>query len=306
MDKKHIGINAWLLLILLFPLAPSCFSDEAAGEIKLVYSGLHFAVPGGMTAMAVAGENHASVYLRYKEGFLAFSNVDDSEKSKSDCSIKELLQYFHQHDDSAVVRTQCSRQAREFKKLMLLGAKEHGVWAGDDASTYFIIRKDISHVFLFRGGKAIQIDSDFMEKSSLKHVLSNYVEEAKDEDSALPPYDLIAGNIHSTDMTVAVEITGVEKERSIKPDDGVGGYIVFRVAARVFMAYKGEIKKGDKIIYGVLIEAGINPPETGTKQIVSLRKKGKKLIVPDVGYAFEYSGKLNRLYVKAAGSGKAL
>jgi len=129
---------------------------------------------------------------------------------------------------------------------------------------------------------------------------------AHEDDGSFPPCELIAGNIHSTDMTVAVEITGVEKERSIKPDDGVGGYIVFRVAARVFMAYKGEIKKGDKIIYGVLIEAGINPPETGTKQIVSLRKKGKKLIVPDVGYVFEYSGKLNRLYVKAAGSGKAL
>ncbi|MEF9426904.1 MAG: hypothetical protein L0956_06940 [Candidatus Mariimomonas ferrooxydans] len=115
----------------------------------------------------------------------------------------------------------------------------------------------------------------------------------------LPPYELIESNVRETDVTVALEITDVTQKRVISSDNGRPGYIVHKISAKVFRYYKGEIKKGSGIVYHRFIEAGIEPPETGTRHIVSFKKKNGHLVIPDTAYHFEYSESLHRLFEKA-------
>jgi len=249
--------------MLLIFAPPSCFSGEANQEVELVYSGLHFLIPGGITAIGTNKVPNNFIGFRYgkkhSKKFLAFSEVDDYKKSKQECSETELLWSLIRDVGSPHVRKLCDHDAQQFKKMMLADSLDHGIWKGGDVSAYFIIAGDASpssNVFLFSGKKIIQIGSSFMDVSSFRHVLSRYIIETNDEGGAFPPCDLIVGNVQSTDMTVAVEITGVTKEKTIKSDDGAAGYIAFRVAARTLMVYKGKIKGGDSISYGYFDGSG--------------------------------------------------
>lgn len=303
MDKKITGICAGLLLMLLILAPPFCFSGEADQEVELVYSGLHFLIPGGMTAIGTDKAPSNFIGFRYGKKFLGFSKHDSAKTTRQACSETELLWSLIRDAGNPHVRKLCDHDAQQFKKLMLADSLDHGIWKTRDFPAYFIIAKAMSHVFLFRGTEILQIDSNFMDATSLKHVLAKYMA-ASGEDDAFPPGDLIAANIQSTDLTAAVKIMGVKQEKVIRADDGTAGYFIFRLAARTLIVYKGKIKDGDSISYGILMEAGIKPPATGEKYIVSLRKKDKEFILPDGGYGFEYSRKLDGMYKKAAGNGK--
>ncbi len=115
----------------------------------------------------------------------------------------------------------------------------------------------------------------------------------------IPPSDLVEGNIKGTDVTVAVEVVDTVKEKIISSDRGPG-YIIYRVRARVFRSYWGDFESGDEIVYRYLVEAGIHPLQLETRHIVSLKKKERDFIVPDMGYSFPYSDRLDALYQEVA------
>ncbi len=118
-------------------------------------------------------------------------------------------------------------------------------------------------------------------------------------DEYIPSADLIEGNIRETDVTAAVEVVDVVKERGIPSNEDLG-YIIYQVTAKVFHSYRGTFENGDEVVYRYLAEAGIEPLMPKTRHIVSLKKKDEGFIVPDVGYSFPYSDKLQTLYRKAA------
>ena len=126
-------------------------------------------------------------------------------------------------------------------------------------------------------------------------------DETVSEDAPCPPYDLVVDNIRDTDLSLSIVISNVHKGPVMKSDDGRAGYVVYVIDARVLKCYMGDIRKGEDIEYRYVVEEGIKPPGAGTRHIVSLRKKADKLMVPDAGYSFEYTDRLDRFYEKAAG-----
>ena len=135
----------------------------------------------------------------------------------------------------------------------------------------------------------------------LGSVLSSpLVADENEQHRSFPPYDLIKGNVKTTDITVAISIIDIRQEQVIRSDNGRPGYVVFRISARVFRCYKGNVRKEDAIVYHWCLEAGVKPPTEETKHIVSFHKKKGRLVIPDVAYHFEYSEGLHKLFEKAA------
>ena len=129
---------------------------------------------------------------------------------------------------------------------------------------------------------------------------SPLVADENEQHRSFPPYDLIKGNVKTTDITVAIAIIDIRQEQVIRSDNGRPGYVIFRIGARVFRCYKGNLRKEDAIVYHWCLEAGIKPPTEETKHIVSFNKKNGRLMIPDVAYHFEYSEGLHKLFEKAA------
>ena len=136
-------------------------------------------------------------------------------------------------------------------------------------------------------------DDETVFPDKLRYVLKRH------EQQGIPPYDIVAGNLKSTDVTVGIEIVNVTVERVIMSDNSKPGYIVYKIKARVLKPYKGQMRKGDEFFYYYFLEAGLNPPEKGTRHIASFNRKNEEFVIPDVGYHFQYSKELDRLFEKA-------
>ena len=103
-----------------------------------------------------------------------------------------------------------------------------------------------------------------------------------------PPIELIVGNVESTDVTIVLEVTEVAKVRQ------EGLYSTWKIGATVIRSFKGRLTVGEKIEYLRTMETEFAPPQVGSRHIVSFVWEGNRLVIPDVGYHFEYSPSLER------------
>jgi hypothetical protein len=103
-----------------------------------------------------------------------------------------------------------------------------------------------------------------------------------------PPIELIVGNVESTDVTVVLEVTAVTKVR----EEGL--YSTWKIGAIVMRSFKGRLTVGEKIEYLRTMETDFAAPQIGSRHIVSFVWEGARLVIPDVGYHFEYSPSLER------------
>ena len=103
-----------------------------------------------------------------------------------------------------------------------------------------------------------------------------------------PPIELIVANVASTDITVVLEITKVRKVRT----EGV--YSTWELGATVIRPFKGSLLAGERIEYLRTMETGFPAPSVGSRHIVSFVREGSRLVIPDVGYHFQHSPRLEQ------------
>ncbi len=108
------------------------------------------------------------------------------------------------------------------------------------------------------------------------------------DEPGFPPLELIESNLHQTDVTVVLEIRDVHRIETI------GSYSTWEITAKVRKSLKGHLIEGTTIQYDRTIEGNSFALPIGSLHLVSFIWKEKRLIIPDSGYHFPYSQKLQR------------
>jgi hypothetical protein len=161
-----------IVLFLILPLG--CNAENAPGRIDLAYGGYVFSIPKNIVVVADAGGDDNILIFRYGQEkgkrYLAFTEMGKDKNLKFGCKPVEFF-------DSAFSKkegTECDNaQVLAFKKMFVQG-RDVGEWAGNKTTVYYSIGKKQSFLFLFdKSDNAIKIDTDFLNKSEFKNIVSN-------------------------------------------------------------------------------------------------------------------------------------
>ncbi len=166
-----------IISILIFTLF-SCpvFSQTIDSSVELVYSGMKFRVPGDHVVIGSMGGNDNFLVFRYTnepgEKYIAFTIMTNNAKIDYKCEMNVFFNdVFNENKNS-----KCNRdELKAFKKIFLVN-KNVGKWNNENYDFFYTIGKDDSFLFVVnKNGKVVKIDSDFMNKEGLKHIVHEYL-----------------------------------------------------------------------------------------------------------------------------------
>lgn len=160
-------------LLLLLPMF-GCQATANPTKTDLLYDGHLFSVPQEAFVIASLGGNDNTLVLRYgpEKGkrYLAFAGMKDDENAEYGCDQSAFFGALFTDSPGDGCNVE---QISAFKSVFVDG-HDVGEWAGDKLTVYFSIGSEQSFLFAFdSAGKAIKIDTDFMNKAQLKAVVSS-------------------------------------------------------------------------------------------------------------------------------------
>lgn len=159
----------WLVMSLLpsFVLA----SEE---DVRFIYSGFDFIVPSGAVVFGAQGGSDNFTFFRFGEQkgkyYLSFTDIT-SESPGYGCEAK----VFYSHLAGVSGASTCSKSEIDSFKKVFVGDSEVGEWLGKELAAYYFYGAEKSHMFIFSKNRIIKIDTDFLSKSDLKHIIKYYL-----------------------------------------------------------------------------------------------------------------------------------
>lgn len=164
--KKYISA------IFLFTLAFCCHASNQLDNITFVYGGHTFFTPASPNLIASTGGSENIIILRYGEEkgekYLSFSNIKEDKSLNIDCDIKV---FFAQVFSVSTSKNCNTDQINSFRKIFV-DQHDSGTWNGEKMTVYYSIGSDQSLLFAFDDdGQAIKIDTDFLNKETLKNMI---------------------------------------------------------------------------------------------------------------------------------------
>lgn len=168
--KKTISILIFLLI------SSPVFSQAVNSSIELVYSGMKFRVPGDHVVIGSMGGNDNFLVFRYSnelgKKYIAFTNMTNNSNINYKCEMSVFFNdAFNENKKS-----KCNQdELKAFKKIFLVN-KDFGEWNNEKYSFFYTIGKKDSFLFIVdTNGKVVKIDSDFIDKQGLKHIVREYL-----------------------------------------------------------------------------------------------------------------------------------
>ncbi|MCE8025237.1 hypothetical protein [Billgrantia aerodenitrificans] len=160
-----LGISIALLLFSINTFAKT--------DIELVYSGLRFKIPGNFSVIGDTGGSQNILIFRYGDElgkrFLAFSDMTDDETLDYGCPASSFfMNVFFGTDDSG-----CDQDSINIMQEYFVEGREVEKWSENELSVVYSGNREKSYVFIIGdNGKLVKLDSDFLEKESLKKIVS--------------------------------------------------------------------------------------------------------------------------------------
>lgn len=161
-----------LILLIVFSLS-GCATHN---EIKVVYSGLNFYIPGGPEAIGSAGGKDNFLGFKYSkepgQRFIAFLVERDIELGQ--CGYPAFFEEVLSQSDPK----NCNQQAVESFRIVF-DVDQGGVWPGESYNAYYF-PGDERKLFVFLvldEQTAIKIDSNFLDKKQMRAVLADQLGE---------------------------------------------------------------------------------------------------------------------------------
>ncbi|MAA65550.1 MAG: hypothetical protein CL581_12315 [Alteromonadaceae bacterium] len=144
-------------------------------NVKVVYSGLTFHIPPSVVAVGSTGGDQHFLGFKYSptpgEKFVGFSKENDIGNGGCGYSafFKQVLQLSNTNN--------CDQAAVKSFHIVFNVGSQSGAWPSDQYEAYYFPGKDKkTFVFLvLDDNNAIKIDSDFLDKESMRAVVSEYL-----------------------------------------------------------------------------------------------------------------------------------
>ncbi|WP_043518410.1 hypothetical protein [Halomonas sp. BC04] len=144
----------------------------AKTDIELTYSGLSFEIPGNFSMIGDAGGSQNILIFRYGDElgkrFLAFSDMTNDQTLSYGCPASVFFKnVFFDGDDSG-----CDQDNIEIMQESFVEGRKVERWSENDYSVVYSGDREKSYIFIIGdNGKLVKVDSDFLEKESLKKIV---------------------------------------------------------------------------------------------------------------------------------------
>lgn len=163
-----------LILAISLPLL-GCATAGQSEDLRVLYHDHDFYLPADPVLMAYLGSDNNILAVKYSEQqgkqYVSFSVEPEFEAGG--CSFSAFFTQVLNGVDQG-----CDELAVRSFEAVFVRDRESGVWSGGDRQFFYFLSPKRSTVFLVspaEGGTLYKVESDFLDKASLKGLFSQYL-----------------------------------------------------------------------------------------------------------------------------------